>query len=165
MRGLTIAVTGGAGFVGSHVCHLLGIGAHEKSLNFKCAEVRIIDLKPPRNDNKLLAVFEDNAKPVCKLSFLQGSILDIEFLGKAFEGADVVIHVASLVDFGQNPKELILKVNVEGVKNVIEACKINNVKALVYTSSLETISRKVPNVEMLDDAPYPKDVSDFLGGY
>jgi len=54
---------------------------------------------------------------------------------------------------------------VEGVKNVIEACKINNVKALVYTSSLETISRKVPNVEMLDDAPYPKDVSDFLGGY
>ncbi len=68
-----------------------------------------------------------------------GDICDSEYLLKAFEGADTVYHVAGLVDISGERDKLVWKVNYEGTKNVVEACKKCGVKTLVYVSSVDAI--------------------------
>lgn len=60
-------------------------------------------------------------------------------------GAHVVIHTAGLVDvFGRASPETIYEVNVQGTKNVIEACVQTGTRFLVYTSSMEVVG---PNIK------------------
>ncbi len=68
-----------------------------------------------------------------------GDVCDYESLIKAFEGAETVYHVAGVVDISGTKDEQVWKVNVEGTKNVIEACKETGVKNLVYVSSVDAM--------------------------
>lgn len=77
-----------------------------------------------------------------KIPFVYGDVRDIESLKKAFSGADIVFHLAGLIDIGNGNKKLMHEVNVEGSKNVIEACKKCKVKKLIYTSSVHAIPPK-----------------------
>jgi len=52
---------------------------------------------------------------------------------------DTVFHLASVVDVGLTPNPNLQKVNVEGTRKVIEACKAKNVPRLVYTSSMDVV--------------------------
>ena len=61
---------------------------------------------------------------------------------KAFEGAEVVFHLAGIIEIGSGNKRKVHEVNVNGSKNVVEACKIAHVKKLVYTSSVHAIPEK-----------------------
>lgn len=66
-----------------------------------------------------------------------GDVTDIESLEKAFEGADVVYHLAGLIDINVGQDDMVWKVNFEGTKNVVEACKKCGVRRLVYASSVD----------------------------
>ena len=68
-----------------------------------------------------------------------GDICNPKDLEKTFEGADVVYHVAGLVDISGKKTEKLWAVNFEGTKNVVEACKKCGVKKLVYVSSVDAI--------------------------
>lgn len=74
----------------------------------------------------------------CEKAF--GDICNAEDLEKAFEGADTVYHVAGMVDTGIGYNEKLWKVNVEGTKNVVSACKKCGVKTLIYVSSVDAIA-------------------------
>lgn len=65
-----------------------------------------------------------------------GDLLDLNSLVKTFEGAEHVYHVASEISILPKPDINIGIVNLNGTRNVIEACKINKVKRLIYTSSI-----------------------------
>ncbi len=54
----------------------------------------------------------------------------------AFEGADVVFHLAGIVSIGSTGMARLREVNVEGTRNVIAACRAANVRRLIYTSSV-----------------------------
>ena len=71
-----------------------------------------------------------------------GDIRDEQSLEYAFEGQDVVFHLAGIVDIGSNRKmkRLMHEVNVQGVRNVVAACRSANVRRLVYTSSVHAIT-------------------------
>jgi len=71
-----------------------------------------------------------------------GDIRDEQSLEYAFVGQDVVFHLAGIVDIGSNRKmkRLMHEVNVEGVRNVVAACRYAHVKRLVYTSSVHAIT-------------------------
>lgn len=71
-----------------------------------------------------------------------GDVRDLQSLKEAFRGADLVFHLAGIIDIGTVNKRLIYSVNVEGTKNVLQACKKENVKKLVYTSSVHAIKEK-----------------------
>ena len=71
-----------------------------------------------------------------------GDVRDIDSLKKAFEGHDVVFHLAGLIDIGNGNKQLMHDINVGGSKNVVEACKSVGVKRLIYTSSVHAIPTK-----------------------
>ncbi|XP_012704559.1 3beta-hydroxysteroid-dehydrogenase/decarboxylase-like [Setaria italica] len=75
--------------------------------------------------------------------------------GVAFEGVDVVFHTAS-ADYTKNDSQLHYKVNVEGTKTVIDACKICKVKRLIYTSSGAVVFDGVHgHFDVNESKPYP----------
>ena len=66
---------------------------------------------------------------------VRGDILDVESLKHAFNGADVVFHLAgyiSIVDWNRRNVE---RTNIDGVRNVVDACMAAGVKRLVHTGS------------------------------
>ena len=66
-----------------------------------------------------------------------GDVTDPASLEKAFNGADTVYHLAGIIDINNGNDDLVWKVNYEGVKNVAKACLNQNVKRLVYASSVD----------------------------
>lgn len=64
-------------------------------------------------------------------------LLDAGALARAIEGCDAVFHVAALYSYDADPA-LIERVNVEGTRNVVEACLRGNVRRLVHTSTAGT---------------------------
>ena len=94
----------------------------------------------------------------CERAF--GDVTDYDSLVKAFEGADVVYHLAGVIEINKGNEDMTWKVNVDGTKNVVEACKQCGVKRLVYASSVDAypplpdnqVMREIPrfNPEKLD---------------
>ncbi len=66
-----------------------------------------------------------------------GDVTDYTTLEAAFAGADVVYHLAGIIDVGNNNQELVWNVNVEGTKNAVAACKKCGVRRFVYASSVD----------------------------
>lgn len=84
-----------------------------------------------------------------------GDVTDPASLEKALEGADVVYHLAGLIDINVGNDDMVWKVNFEGTKNVVEACKKCGVRRLVYASSVDAY-------EPLPDNQLMKEVTEFF---
>jgi len=106
-----ILVTGGTGFLGS---------ALVKELVKRGKKVRVLC----RRDVEIPGV-----------EVVLGDITDIESVKRAVKGCDVVFHLAASLDYFANQNELD-KVNVEGSRNVMDACVEAGVKRVVYASSV-----------------------------
>jgi len=90
----------------------------------KFTQIRALDLNKP--------TFTDP-----KVENLVGNIMNKEQLEKAFEGAEAVFHIASVVNLSLEPHlvSFLRKVNVVGTQNVINACVKKRVSRLIYTCS------------------------------
>ena len=126
MRNKTVMVTGGAGFIGSHlVDRLLDLGNEVISFdNFD-------DYYPNKNEKLKMQMNSRSFKQV------KADILDFDTLKKAMDEVDVVFHLAAQpgVRFSaRNPWKTNM-VNVEGTLNVIVAAKKNGVKRVMFASS------------------------------
>ncbi len=71
-----------------------------------------------------------------------GNICNPADLDAAFAGAETVYHIAGVVDISGKKEQLMWNVNVGGTKNVVESCKNNGVKNLIYVSSIDTYPDK-----------------------
>lgn len=100
------------------------------------------------------------------IEYFTGDVLDLNSLNLAFEGAEFVYHLASEVSILPRPDKTLEKVNLEGTKNVIKACINNNVKRLIYTSSIHifkepplykksAIVNKIINEDLAIDLNHP----------
>lgn len=123
IAGSKIVVTGGAGFVGSHIIdQLVAEGA---------AEVIAFDnMVRGKEENLAQAMAAGNVKLV------RGDITDAPALAKAFEGADYVFHQAALwlLECESEPRKAI-DINVGGTFNVLEACVNAGIKRVIVASS------------------------------
>jgi dihydroflavonol-4-reductase len=63
-------------------------------------------------------------------------VLDIGTLGPAFAGVDAVIHLAGLISIRGDPDGRVMRTNVEGTRNVVDACLAAGVAKLVHFSSI-----------------------------
>ncbi len=79
-----------------------------------------------------------------------GDVTDPESLEKAFAGADIVYHSAGVIELKKGNEEMVYNVNVNGTKNVVDACKKCGVKKLVYMSSVDTYP-PLPNGEQMTE--------------
>ena len=131
-----IGVIGGSGFVGSEIVKQL------KSDGYK---VRVIDIK--KSDEGLA-------------DYKQADVTLLEEIVTATGGLDGIIHLGAVVgvDVCNSDSQLVKNVNLEGVKNVVEACKINNIRRLLFSSSSEVYGDgdKTPFNE--DGVKFPKSV-------
>ncbi len=120
-RGMAVTITGGAGFIGSHLAHrLVTLGA----------EVRIID--------DLSGSTLDNLNDILdSIRFIHGSILDPDSLHKAIAGADLVFHEAALASVPASIEDPVRyhEVNATGTLRVLEEARKQNVTRLVFASS------------------------------
>ena len=139
-EGYTMLVTGGSGFLGRAILHELLDESSFQDLK----EVRVLDINPP---SKRFAE---------RVTFIKGDLSDLSILKEACKGVDVVIHSAAIVDWGTRSEKEIMAVNYQGTLDVIEACRTANVKALVFTSSLDVLfdGRNLINVN--EETPYPE---------
>lgn len=89
------------------------------------------------------------------VSSFYGNILKPESLDQAFQNQEVIIHCAAATDVFPARNEFVNKVNIEGSKNITEACLKHNIKRLVYVGTANSFSygttKEKPGVE---DTPY-----------
>ncbi len=139
---MNFLVTGGAGFIGSHVCErLLGAGhavwAFDDLNNFYDPQIK----------RRNLLDLQSLAKP---FEFVPGDLVDRAALNGLFGSVkfDQVIHLAARAGVRPSLAEpaLYQRVNVEGTVNVLEAARLNGVKKIILASSSSVygVNAKVP---------------------
>jgi nucleoside-diphosphate-sugar epimerase len=138
---IKILVTGGSGFLGKAIIDEL----IDPSSPFPVSHIRILDQK------------EYTGNSDSRIEFRKGDVRDYSFLLEAVKGMDIIIHSAAIVDWGTKSREEIFSVNVEGTRNVIEACRETGIRYLVYTSSLDAIFGGKPLVNIDESIPYPEE--------
>jgi dihydroflavonol-4-reductase len=83
------------------------------------------------------------------ISLIQGNLLDLESLKRAFRGADVVYHLAASISLSGSWRQM-EAINVLGTRNVVAACKACGVRRLVHCSSIHAFVQ-TPLDEPLDE--------------
>lgn len=147
-------VTGGCGFIGSHIVDRLLAEGHT---------VRVIDNFTTGRPENL-----DHQKGNQNLTIYQKDIRDKGSIASVFEGVDYVFHMAALADIVpsiQKPEEYYTS-NVLGTFNVLECARAVGVKKLVYaaSSSCYGIPDSYPTKEDADIRPqYPYALTKRLG--
>jgi cholest-5-ene-3beta,7alpha-diol 3beta-dehydrogenase len=143
-----VLLTGGAGFLGQAI--LRELCREEDSAVCRPSEIRLFDLEPAPTPSDLLS--QSKAQVVS----LVGDVCDYPSVLRACRDIDVVIHAASLVDWGQASPGRVDEVNVGGTRNVVNACLEAAVPALVYTSSMDVVCGNDPVVNADETTPFPR---------
>ena len=137
---MKILITGGSGFIGSHIVeHYQGIAD----------EIRVLD--------NLRTGYRHNLNGL-DCTFIEGSITDRGLVEQVMAGIDYVFHLAALVSVPESmakPSECV-DINVHGLLNVLDAASSAGVKKLVFASSAAIYGDNptVPKIETM--VPEPK---------
>lgn len=127
---MKVMVTGGSGFIGSHVVDQLVSRGHQ---------VRVFDMILPQRTD---------------VEHYQGSLLELEQLRMGMAGADAVYHLAAVANVNAVFAEPIYSesINTRGTMNVLEAARYNTVKRVIYGSTTWVYSN-VADSEVFEDTP------------
>lgn len=135
------AVTGGTGLVGNNLV---------RALLDRGAEVTVLVRRPPRREFAGLSVRE-----------VEGELDDAASLQRCFEGAEVVVHAAAMVEIRHGGRAEFERVNVEGTRNVLAALPstarllhVSTVDALGMRTREEPADETTPPAAQEEGVPY-----------
>jgi UDP-glucuronate 4-epimerase len=127
---MKILVTGGAGFIGSHLVEALLLAGH------------FVDNMDNFSDYYSPEIKRDNISQILgheRHRFFQGDIRDRTFLASHFEGSsyDLVIHLAAMAGVRLSIRQpaLYTDVNISGTQNLLEQCRLYGVTKFIFASS------------------------------
>jgi UDP-glucose 4-epimerase len=135
-----ILITGGAGFIGSHIAEDLVKNGYS---------VKIIDDFSTGNVNNIMELFRHR-----NFKMIRGSITNKELVSEASSNVDIVLHLAAQVHVDRSiiePRRT-FEVNTIGTLNVLDAALENDVKLVVYASSSEVYG-SAKQIPMTEDHP------------
>jgi len=129
---MKIAITGGSGFIGTNLSNLL------KSQH----DILILDRIPSK---------------IQDVDFTECDLLDSKKLSDVLEGFDIVIHLAAAVGVKLTEEEPLhtLNLNIQGTQNILESCKKNHVKKIIFASSSEIYGEAIHIPIKETDTPMP----------
>ncbi|MBN18980.1 MAG: NAD-dependent dehydratase [Chloroflexi bacterium] len=129
---MKIAITGGSGFIGTNLSSLL------KSQH----DILILDRIPSK---------------IQDVDFTECDLLDSKKLSDVLEGFDIVIHLAAAVGVKLTEEEPLhtLNLNIQGTQNILESCKKNHVKKIIFASSSEIYGEAIHIPIKETDTPMP----------
>lgn len=138
MSGQTVCVTGGAGFIGSHLV---------EALVRTGAEIRVLDDLSSGDPANLAEVDS-------RITLIKGSVLDADVLQRAVAGTSVVFHHAARVSVVESLEQPVdyCETNVGGTLAVLEAARRSGVRRLVYAGSCSAYG-DLPGLPKCEDAP------------
>ena len=129
---MKILVTGGSGFIGTRLMELL-----------------------TKNEGVELVNFDKVKSDIFTEFTTLGDVRDLDALTEATKGVDVIYNLAAEHADNVTPLSLYEDVNVGGAENIVKAAKTNNVKHIVFTSSVAIygLNRGTPD-EKLEPQPF-----------
>lgn len=137
---MKVLVTGGTGFIGSHLIKLLLIRGYDIRAIFRKEKSRILT----KEENQ-------------KVEWVKGDVLDIHSLVQAMDGVNAVFHCAAMVSFDARKREALMKTNIEGTANVVNCMLDLDIDRIVYLSSVAALGRSAGSEKIDED-------SDWLDG-
>ena len=140
-------VTGGAGFIGSHVVDaLLGRGE----------DIRVLDnFSTGKRENLAhLAARQPGAPSVDRIDLIEGSLTDLEAVRRAVAGVDYVLHLGAIPSVPRSVADPIAsnEANVTGTLNLLVAARDEGVRRVVYSSS-SSVYGNSPTLPKQEDMP------------
>lgn len=131
-----ILVTGANGLLGSFICNALEeAGMAYSAMVRKTSDLRLLKNIPPERI-KVGDLFD--------VIGLESDLLDVQ----------TVIHCAGMVSFHEKDKEMLFLTNVEGTKNLVNACLATNTLNFVHVSSIAAIGRNKKNVVVRENTKW-----------
>ncbi|HNS17509.1 MAG TPA: NAD-dependent epimerase/dehydratase family protein [Bacteroidales bacterium] len=126
---MRIAITGASGHIGSTLVRELNGGKHQLKL-----------------------LIHEDQKGLEGLDYVavKGNVLDTRSLDELCRDVDVVFHLAAIIAIDKKYRDLVYKTNVEGTRNVVNACLSNHVSRLIHFSSIHALN-PFPLDEPLDE--------------
>jgi UDP-glucose 4-epimerase len=154
-----VVVTGGAGFIGSHLA--------EELLKRRYKVIILDDLSTGKLENTRLFIKREGArstrdklgeKPRNSVEFVHGSITDLPLVKNVFQGIDYVYHQAAIPSVPRSIEDpqATHEANITGTLNVLLAAKDNGVKKVIYASS-SAVYGDTPTLPKTEDmSPNPQ---------
>ena len=130
-----VLVTGGTGFLGSHLLyHLLNEGEQVCALKRAGANMDVT--------KTVFSYYLENPEILLnKIEWIEGDLMDILSLEKALEGVEYVYHSAALVSFLPADREIMMDTNINGTANLVNIALKKKIKKLCHVSSIAAIGR------------------------
>lgn len=130
-----ILVTGGTGLLGSHLLFRLAYeGKAVKALKRKGSSLELVE--------KVFSIYAENhLELLSKIEWVEGDVLDYYSLLDAFENIEFLYHAAAQVSFHASDAQELVRNNIEGTANVVNAALEKKVGKLCYVSSIGALGR------------------------
>lgn len=130
-----IFVTGGTGLLGAYLLlDLTRKGNKVRALRREDSSLRVVENIFRYNDNRAEELLK-------QIEWVNGDICDIYSLEDALEGIEFVYHCAAMVSFNPKDRDKMMRVNIEGTANVVNASLLKGVKKLCHVSSIAALGR------------------------
>lgn len=142
-----VFVTGGTGLVGAHLLF---------QLSKKGCKIKAL-VRNPEKIKRIKHVFSyytDNTNQLLEnIEWIKGDILDPATYFDALKDVNTVYHCAAMVSFDKKDKSELLKTNIEGTANIVNASLEQNIKKMCFVSSIATMGDS-PNGEAVTEENY-----------
>jgi len=135
-----ILVTGGTGFLGSHLLEQLLKNKEPISAIYRST-----------SDKNILEKFSS-------INWIEGDILDVFFLEDAMQNVDKVYHCAAKISFDPKEEELLERINIDGTSNVVNTALDQNIKKLIHVSSIAALGQKLEHKVIDEEAEWDREI-------
>jgi dihydroflavonol-4-reductase len=128
-----IFVTGGTGLIGAHLLYELVL-THKKvrALKRETSDVQQVV--------KIFSYYTENPEELfSRIEWVNGDILDYFGLEQLTKGVDEIYHCAAIISFRRGDRRLMIRNNIEGTGNLVNAALQNNVKKICHVSSVSAL--------------------------
>ncbi len=139
-----IFVTGGTGLVGSHLLfNLVSKGFKVRALKRKNSN--------PERVKKLFSWYSAESEELFrKIEWVEGDLLDVDSLESCLEGVEIIYHCAAVVSFESRKRAEMIRNNVEGTANLVNAALARGVGRICHVSSNSALG-KAPDGAMVTE--------------